>query len=215
MEISTNISLDNAVIAHLAHIKLLRPCVYVHAIKTADSARIIAATIDLHRDTDVAYTAGLLHDIGKVSTPEVILQKQGKLTTKEMQIVQKHPLVGAELLKGSLAMIYTQAVLQHHELPDGSGYPAGLRLDDICNLARIVNIADRFAAMTEDRAYRPALLPEYVVEVIRPDAKLFFPAEHVVLLDALVQFLRFNRQPQPAILSGVPDSQCFQLAPSF
>ena len=202
------IRLSNALPVHLAHIQMVRPCVYAHSVQTAKAARIIALVATPDRDPEIAYAAGLLHDIGKLIIPESIIQKQGPLNEAEWQIVQQHPGTGAALLDGlPVTQVIADAVRQHHELPDGSGYPAGLKLRDICPLATIINLADRFAAMTEDRSYRPAFAPEYVTEIICNDAKAFFPKNHIQILNALVQYLRLGCQPQNLKMDSMSDYQ--------
>jgi HD-GYP domain-containing protein (c-di-GMP phosphodiesterase class II) len=97
----------------------------------------------------------LLHDIGKIGVPDVILRKPGSLTTQEWARMREHPLLGWRILTGvgfleSASLI----VLQHHERWDGRGYPYGLKGTDIDRNARIFAVADAFDAMTSDRVYR-------------------------------------------------------------
>lgn len=99
----------------------------------------------------------LLHDIGKIGIPEVILRKPGTLTKMEKEIVKGHPLIGYEMLEefGFLKKA-AQVVLYHHESFDGSGYPYGLVGEDIPLEARIFSVADTLDAITSDRPYRKA-----------------------------------------------------------
>lgn len=113
--------------------------------------------------------AALLHDIGKVKIPKGILNKRGKLTEYEMNIVKQHPQIGAEYLKniGYDNDIFI-AVLQHHERIDGTGYPNGIKGKDICLYARIIAIADSYDAMTNLRTYSKPLSKEQAIkELIR------------------------------------------------
>jgi len=102
--------------------------------------------------------AAMLHDIGKIGVPDAILHKPGQLTLEERAIMQKHPEYGWSILRlfDSLqqASLY---VLHHHESLDGSGYPAGLKADDIPLGARIVAVVDSFDAMISSRSYRSGL----------------------------------------------------------
>lgn len=102
--------------------------------------------------------AGLLHDIGKIGVPDNILNKPNKLTPEEIAIMRRHPVVGHEIvgritsLKDILPVIY-----HHHEWVDGSGYPDGLKGDEVPFLARLVSVVDGFEAITSDRAYHKAI----------------------------------------------------------
>jgi response regulator RpfG family c-di-GMP phosphodiesterase len=97
----------------------------------------------------------LLHDIGKIGVPDSILRKPGKLTDEEWIRMREHPLHGQQILKGiEFLKGAARVVAQHHEKCDGSGYPLGLRGDEIDVCARIFAVADAFDAITSDRVYR-------------------------------------------------------------
>ncbi|MEW6252983.1 MAG: HD-GYP domain-containing protein, partial [Planctomycetota bacterium] len=111
--------------------------------------------------------AGLLHDIGKIGIPEEILCKPGKLTPEEFERIKQHPRMGYEILKpiASFEMVL-DGVLHHHEYPDGSGYPDGLKGDAIPLVARIIHVVDTFDALTSTRAYRQAFSVDKALEII-------------------------------------------------
>ena len=111
--------------------------------------------------------AGLLHDIGKIGIPEEILCKPGKLTEEEFEIIKQHPRMGYEILQpiASLGVIL-DGVLYHHEYPDGSGYPEGLRGEQIPLVARIIHVVDTFDALTSTRSYRKAFSIAQAMEII-------------------------------------------------
>ncbi len=115
----------------------------------------------LGRDPDYCErvrVAGLFHDVGKLSIPDDILLKNGKLAAQEYEVIKTHPRNGAELLSViSQFRPILPAVLSHHERIDGQGYPDGLRGEDIPEEARIIAVADTFDAMTSDRQYRKSL----------------------------------------------------------
>ena len=99
-----------------------------------------------------------LHDIGKIGIPEAILRKPGKLTTEERMLIQQHCSLGKKILESvGRFSEFLPIVELHHENPDGSGYPYGLRKDQIPLGVRIVHVADVFDAITSNRAYRPAM----------------------------------------------------------
>lgn len=104
------------------------------------------------------FLCGLLHDIGKIGIPDHILQKPGRLTEEEFDVVKQHPEVGARLLRGLKPLEkLLPGVLHHHESYDGSGYPYGLQGEEIPLMARILAVADAFDAMTSDRPYRAGM----------------------------------------------------------
>lgn len=114
------------------------------------------------------YLTGLLHDIGKIGIDEHVLRKNGKLTPEEREYIQRHPCIGASILRGIKQMRdIVPGVLCHHERMDGTGYPDGLRGDEIPLTGKIVGLADSFDAMTSRRVYRDALSIEHALDEIR------------------------------------------------
>jgi putative nucleotidyltransferase with HDIG domain len=159
-----------------------------HSERVAMLARRLAS--ELHLDADQAecvYLGGLLHDIGKIGTPEQILRKEGRLEPEEYRIIQQHPEVGFNILSGvhKLGPI-REVVLSHHERIDGKGYPRGLKGDEIPMLARIAGMADAFDAMTSDRPYRARMPMEKVRSEIERGIGAQFderPARALLALD--------------------------------
>ena len=111
-------------------------------------------------DISVLSIGGVVHDIGKVAVPDQILNKPGKLTPEEMALIKRHPIVGYDILqplrtfRGVLPL-----VRWHHEHPNGTGYPDGVKGDDLPLLPRIVAVADVFDALSTARSYRAAFPP--------------------------------------------------------
>jgi putative nucleotidyltransferase with HDIG domain len=119
------------------------------------------------------YMAGMVHDIGKVAVPSEILTKPTSLTTLEMQMVQGHVESGFQILKDiPFPWPIAEMVHQHHERLDGSGYPRGLKGDQICMEARILAVADTIEAMATHRPYRPARGLQAAMSAIRAEAGL-------------------------------------------
>ena len=110
----------------------------------------------LSRDEMKALEFGsLLHDIGKIGVPDLILRKPGKLTEEEWVLMREHPMHGQQILRGiEFLQGAARVVAQHHEKWDGSGYPLGIREEEIDVNARIFAVADAFDAITSDRVYR-------------------------------------------------------------
>ncbi|MDM7999500.1 MAG: PAS domain S-box protein [Dehalococcoidia bacterium] len=119
--------------------------------------------------------AGLLHDLGKIFIPTEILSKPGQLTEVEFAIIKSHPQAGHEILKNiEFPYPIADVVLQHHERMDGSGYPAGLKGDEIVMEARILAVADVAEAMSSHRPYRPALgLDKALKEIVNNKGTLY------------------------------------------
>ncbi len=139
---------------------------------------------------DIKY-AGLLHDIGKIGISEFILNKPSRLTKLEFEEIKKHPGVGAKIIADvPFLQPLVPYVLHHHEFFDGSGYPTGIKGEDIPLGARILSVADVFEAMTSNRPYRKALLPETAVKaLIDGKQKQFDPR----LVDAFLEVLEMVR----------------------
>ena len=130
-----------------------------HQKKVALLASAIANEIDLDKDTiDGIYVAGLLHDVGKISVPNDILAKPGKLNEGEFIIIKNHPIISYNILEHiEFPWPIAQMVKQHHERLDGSGYPKGIKGKKMSIQAKILSVADVVEAMTAHRPYRPAM----------------------------------------------------------
>ena len=142
-----------------------------HSQRVTRHVEAIARAMHLgHDDITKILTAAAVHDVGKVYTPREVLNKPGKLTDGELQIIQRHPVDGVALL-GEIEDPEIRAMVRHHhERLDGRGYPDGLRGDAIPLGARIIAVADTFDAMTSSRAYRPAGIHREALEVLRREA---------------------------------------------
>ena len=121
--------------------------------------------------------AGLLHDIGKLSVPQEILSKPGKLSDVELQLIKVHSQVGYDILKNvEFPWPIADIVIQHHERMNGSGYPSGIREDNILIEARILGVADVVEAMSSHRPYRPPLgIDKALEEISRNSGVLYDP----------------------------------------
>lgn len=151
---------------------------YHHSERVAGYVRIIGRELGLSQDEiRNLHIGAVLHDIGKVRIPLEILTKEGSLSPQEWEEVKKHPQYGVEVLAPFfLPQPVIEIVLHHHERYDGTGYPAGLKGEEIPFLARITSVADAFDAMTVDRPYRRALsLPDALAELRRCAGSQFDP----------------------------------------
>lgn len=130
-----------------------------HQRRTTEIARAIAFEMGLPKQMiDGIRMAGVIHDLGKISVPAEILSKPGKISESEYSLIKQHPQAGFEILKGiDFKWPVADIVLQHHERLNGSGYPFGLKGEEILPEARIIGVADVVEAMASHRPYRPAL----------------------------------------------------------
>ena len=130
-----------------------------HSQRVTEYALLGAISLPMSQeDLEVLEYAGILHDIGKIGIPDSILSKPGTLTPEEWDIVRRHPVTGANIMKDIPFLEESRRlVLHHHERYDGTGYPDGLIGNDIPLGARLLAVADTFDSMTSDRSYRAAL----------------------------------------------------------
>ncbi len=137
------------------------PYTYGHSNRVARFTASICEGLGMGRkEARQAELAAILHDIGKIGTPESILQKPGRLEPDEMQKIREHPAKGAQILAHISELRDVIAwIRHHHEWYDGNGYPDGIDGDEIPLQARIIAIADSFDAMTSDRPYRKGMSP--------------------------------------------------------
>jgi len=148
------------------------PYTFGHSMRVGHYAAVLARFMKLPEDVvEQVRNAGLLHDIGKMATPDNILNKRGALDPWEREIIQRHPLLGSAMLSHvQLVGCARDWVLHHHERWDGTGYPDNLRGEEIPLETRIVSIVDAYDAMTSDRPYRRAMNHEEAVQEIGAEA---------------------------------------------
>ncbi|MDT8383255.1 MAG: HD-GYP domain-containing protein [Gammaproteobacteria bacterium] len=158
---------------------------------------------------------GFLHDLGKVGVPDAILRKPGALSGEEYAIIQTHPAVGMRMLAAHpLAKLVGDAVLLHHERPDGTGYPHGLPGEDVPAIARMVGICDAFDAMTSHRPYRAGMPRDKALAIIAKLRGVQFDAQYADAFLALGeageldQFIRHSDD-------GIPLQTCPMCGPTL
>lgn len=135
-----------------------------HSRRVAEYSKMLASALGKDEKTQQEiYLFALLHDIGKIGIPDGIINKRDKLTEEEYAEIKRHPEIGYEILKSITILPNLKiGVRWHHERIDGSGYPDGLKGNDIPEFARIISVADAYDAMTSNRSYRSSL-PQDVV----------------------------------------------------
>ncbi len=160
-----------------------------HQTRSADLARAIAREMALPREKiDGIRMAGSIHDLGKLSIPAEILSRPTKLTNTEFALIKEHPRKGYEILKDvESSWPLAEIVYQHHERMDGSGYPRGLKGEEILLEARILAVSDVVEAMASHRPYRPSLgIDEALAEIGKNRGTLYDEA----VADACLRLFR-------------------------
>ena len=181
--------MDNICLAFAEVVDAKSPFTFTHSTGVARTAISIAKVMGLHsRDTKLLERAALLHDIGKLGVPNVILEKPGKLTPWEWHYIYKHPRYTKEILDKIPGFEeIAEVAAAHHEKLDGSGYPRGLQGSQLPLLARILTVADIYDALSSSRPYRLKLQCEEVLTLMRGDAPLTLDQS---CMDALATAMR-------------------------
>lgn len=180
------------VIAHTVESK--DPYTAGHQRRVAELACAIAHEMDFTEEqVKGILMGGMIHDLGKISVPSEILTKPGKLNDIEFAIIKTHPQVGYDILKGiDFEWPIKTMVLQHHERMDGSGYPNGLKADEIMPESRILVVADVVEAMASHRPYRPGLGIDIALEEIRKNKGILYEADIVEICDKIFTKKNFS-----------------------
>jgi HD-GYP domain-containing protein (c-di-GMP phosphodiesterase class II) len=167
---------DSTLQVMVSAVEVRDPYTALHQIRSADVARDIATEMGLPQDKiDAIRMAGAIHDIGKLSIPPEILTKPSKLTNVEFALIKEHSRSGYETLKNvESPWPLAQIVHQHHERMNGSGYPRGLRGNEISMEARILAVADVVSAMVSHRMHRPSLGIEAALEEIEKNKGILY-----------------------------------------
>jgi PAS domain S-box-containing protein/putative nucleotidyltransferase with HDIG domain len=175
-----------------ATVELKDPYTAGHQKRVADLARSIATEMALSKDQiEGIRIVGIIHDIGKISVPAEILSKPGKLNENEYCLIKNHAQVGYEILKDiEFQWPIAQVVYQHHERMDGSGYPQGLKGEDILLEARILAVADAVEAMASHRPYRPALGIDKALEEISQKKGILYDPD---VVDVCIKLFSENK----------------------
>lgn len=161
---------------------------YQHNLRVSAYALKIAQKLNLPLDTTVNVVfAALFHDIGKINIQEEVLKKETCITYEEYELIKKHSKYGVQLVKNTYCENVSDIIMQHHERLDGSGYPNGLKGDEILLEARIIAVSDAYDAMVTNRAYKDARSPrEATDELARSRGKQY----DATIVDCLFGILR-------------------------
>lgn len=161
---------------------------YTHSIDVAMISLMMAVELGYSDEELTNLGIGtLLHDVGKLLVPKSIIQKPESLTDMEMSLIRQHCELGMSSLEGfNLTKGYTDIVMQHHERLDGSGYPKGLKGEEICRNVRIVMIADAVDSITSYRPYRQLQTMDVAIKKLR-DEEEKYPQEFISLLEKILK----------------------------
>ena len=180
----------------LHNMRQVNDSTYAHSLNVAIISRIIGKWLHFsNEELDTLTLAGLLHDIGKTKIPDEVLNKDGKLTDEEFQMIRNHPKYGYDILKSQpLNSHIKKAALMHHERCDGSGYPMGLTMEEIDDYALIIAIADVYDAMTAARSYRAPLCPfEEIAAFGKDGLQKYKPKYILTFLENIANAYQNNR----------------------
>lgn len=169
-----------------------------HSSRVALFSSILGKAYGYNRDElNTLHHSALMHDVGKIGMPDVVLRKPGKLSKAEKEVIQRHPIIGYEILRSITLMPEMALVARyHHERWDGAGYPDGLSKEEIPLNARIVSIADSLDAMTSNRSYRePLTFNEAADELLRCKGTQFDPYLAELGADIIMGYLTEGRLP--------------------
>lgn len=159
-----------------------------HSERVGEYAEMIARSMNLgQKKIAMLREAAVLHDVGKIGIEDYILRKPGPLDPEERRKMQEHPMIGVKIVEQvGLTTEVVEIIGQHHERPDGKGYPNGIGAEKIALGAKILGVADAFDAMTSDRPYRKGMPQERAVEILLEESgRQFDPPSVEALLRAL------------------------------
>jgi putative nucleotidyltransferase with HDIG domain len=178
-----------------------------HCMAVGRMVRDLASAFEFPADTiEVLEQAAVVHDLGKMKTPEHILRKPGPLDADEWVILRQHPILSAELIsEAKFLEPVIPAVRHHHERHDGSGYPDGLAGTAIPLPARIISVCDSIHAMASHRPYRDALAPERIIEeLLRARGSQFDPDVVNLALEMGLPFRHYEDLAKPHVPAAKP-----------
>lgn len=181
-EITDELSTDGEISVNLVSLRTNSDYTYKHSVNVAILSVLMGIGIGLKKSMlkELA-AAGLLHDIGKINIPVETMDKPGPLTEEEYELIKKHTEFGYDKLKDNISISSKtkMGVYMHHENLNGTGYPMGLRGDQIYMFAKIIHIADVYDAITSERVYKRAQSPGEAIEFLMKNAGTMFQPEYV------------------------------------
>ena len=166
-DLMQSIEENDAIAVDIGMLKVSDEYTFKHSVDVATISMVIAKKYGMNdRQIHEIGISGLLHDVGKSKIPNEVLNKAGKLTDREFEIMRQHPVLGYHILQGkhNISKDVMLGVLQHHEKIDGTGYPLGLSEEKISPYAKIISVADIYDALVTERPYKEAMTQRDAVE---------------------------------------------------
>jgi putative nucleotidyltransferase with HDIG domain len=161
---------------------------YNHNKKLHEYAMKVAHKMNLSKESlEKLLYAALFHDLGKINTPDEILNKPGLLTIKEFEYIKRHPIDGKNLVEKTYLKNIGKIIEQHHERLDGSGYPWGLKSDEIVLEAKIIAVVDSFDAMISERPYHKAMTVEAAIDELKQLSDKLYDRKIVNILEEVLK----------------------------
>jgi HD-GYP domain-containing protein (c-di-GMP phosphodiesterase class II) len=224
---------NRQVMLNLTQIHTTDHYLYSHSVNVGIYSAVLGMSLGLNRDQLLDLGIGaILHDIGKTMIRQEVLFKPGKLTDEEYEHIKEHSMLGYQILKEQpdIPLLSAHCALQHHERLDGSGYPRGLKGEEIHLYGQIVGVADVYDALTSNRVYRKAFLPHEALEKLFTatgqfddvliakfrDHVALYPIGMMVRLNTGVQAVVVDinsKFPQRPILRVIQDEQGRDITP--
>lgn len=178
-----------------------------HSLRVAEYSKEIARRMNKsEKEQETIYYAGLLHDVGKIRIPFEVINKAGKLTDEEFEQIKIHPVTSYHILKDIFDDVQVKNGAKfHHERYDGTGYPNGLKGENIPETARIIGVADAYDAMASNRSYRKALPQDVIKDEIEKGKGAQFDPEIADIMLKMIEedreyTMKENKSPQRKIL---------------
>lgn len=181
-DLHKEIKSNNDLVSLLSDVFTYDNYIFTHSFNVTLYSLAIGMELGLsQKEVEILGLGAILHDVGKMKIPTEILFKPGKLTEEEFAEIKKHPQTGYDILRDvqTISLIVAHCAYQHHERINGSGYPRGIKGDDIHYFAKIIAVADVFDAVTSDRIYRGAMLPHNGLEILFAGSRTLFEEEIV------------------------------------
>lgn len=181
-ELHTQIQNNDSLLSLLSDVYAYDDYIFTHSFNVTLYSLAIGKELGFStKELEVLGLGAILHDVGKMKTPTDVLLKPGKLTAEEFEQIKKHAEDGFEMLRNvaTVSLKVAHCAYQHHERLNGSGYPRGIKREEIHPYAKIIAVADVFDAVTSDRIYRGAMLPHNGLEILFAGAGTLFDEEIV------------------------------------
>lgn len=186
----------------LAQMKIVDPSLLAHSRSVTYYTLLMARAIGLtHEDERKLLYSSLLHDLGQMCIDRRIIEKRERLTPEDWEVIRVHPLSSEKILSPFPCFLeITPIVRHHHERYDGTGYPDGLKGDEIPFMSRLITLTDAFVAMTSERPYRAALMISDALEIIEErKEKQFDPKLAGLFIAVVIETLKRRRERTRAV----------------